>query len=684
MRKLSLFRVMILLLLSILVLTSCLPAANTSTQPPSTTERVEPTRTAITEEFTETDLAPSTTETAAPSPTQVQPTATPIIETRLPPERWREWSVVPELTGREQAIYEHGISLGNDPTHFSKVGDCQAIKDVLMGIYDKPERYVLTAGQAYLQETIDNFAGSFDRDGQAVRGGYNAAAVLSPLWADPEACRPGETPIECEYRLHKPSIVIISLEVWWEGRTVERYEDYMRQIIEFYIDKGVVPILSTKADNVEGDHRINLATARLAYDYHIPLWNFWLAVQPMPNHGIDPDRDGFHISYDAWTVRSFTALQALDAVWRGVQGNGESEPEPTPSRTETEVSFAETILNPSPLVPPVPTEEELWIFSLVQRHDEDSRSTGVYAYSPSTTTLYQILTAGYSLEDVSLAGSRLLVSNGSQLYISDLAGNLQLLTEGLARTNRGASAFWLPDGSRLVCLTEAEEGDGRALWLVDPDAGDWERLADGEISGIIPPAGDNVIYWYRGTCDQDGVCGDNSIWQSAAGENSPFAEVNSAVFDNAGESYAWVAGTQGNTVILYTRHADQSAQDYLYLPGNRVVDFRWAPTDRRIAMLTVTRSEYTGKSSDVRIFIVDVEAMTQKEYIGFPGLNPGVHWDSSAQNLLLTSTLSTESGYQLFFRQLNLSSGLYDTLDDDIVIQSEDFITIDKLFWIFP
>jgi hypothetical protein len=34
---------------------------------------------------------------------------------------------------------------------------------------------------------------------------------------------------------------------------------------------------------------------------------------------MDPARnDGFHISYQAWTVRSFTALETLDYLWRQV------------------------------------------------------------------------------------------------------------------------------------------------------------------------------------------------------------------------------------------------------------------------------------------------------------------------------------------------------------------------------
>ena len=121
------------------------------------------------------------------------------------------------------------------------------------------------------------------------------------------------------YNIHNPSFAIISLELWWLGRTTERYEDYLRQILDLLIEEGVVPILATKADNVEGDHSLNYTTAKLAYEYDLPLWNFWRAAQKLPNQGMDPYRDdGFHISYEAWTERSFTALRTLDVMWRRV------------------------------------------------------------------------------------------------------------------------------------------------------------------------------------------------------------------------------------------------------------------------------------------------------------------------------------------------------------------------------
>lgn len=669
------YRLLLPLLLATIVLTSCQPASSSSgltTNLPSDNNLPETGQTSL----------PTISETA-PEPTLTPngPTPTPIVETRLPPERWQEWPVVPELTGRETAIYQRGLALGNDPTHFSKVGDCQAIRSVLMGIYDQPDRYILRENDSYLQDTIDNFGGSFNRDGQGVRGGFNTAAVLSPLWADPQVCQPGETPIACENRIHNPSMVIISLEVWWEGRTVERYETYLRQIIEYFIDEGVVPILSTKADNVEGDHRINLATARLAYEYHIPLWNFWLAVQPMPNHGLDPTRDGFHISYEAWTVRSYTALQALDAVWRGVQDSSTTDQVLTPSSTPSS-EFAPILFAPPVATLTARLSGEHYLFSIEQRSGDDIKSAGVFAYDPLAQTLYDLLPAGFRLEDVDPSGQRLLVSQDNQLYLSDLDGNLQPLTTDLAETSQSASAYWLPDGVRFLTLTGS--GEDRSLMLNDTGSSSSQTIASGPISAIQKPTSNEIFTWYQGECESDTTCADRSIWQNRGGNNQAFANgaQTSFAFDNS--VYAWIEMTDGETLILYTRHADQTQQDYIYLSGNRSPELSWSPTDLRLVVLTVIRSEYSGKSSDAQIVLVDSQSLTSVPLGAITGLNPSLFWAPDGSALLLTSTTAEEDGYRINLRRLDLSSGIIDFVNANQQITSEGFLTIDRLYWINP
>ena len=99
-------------------------------------------------------------------------------------------------------------------------------------------------------------------------------------------CQAGETPLACELRLNNPSIVVISMETWWAKKARPRSTSATCARSWTVLAQKALPILATKADNLEGDHSINPTIARLAFEYDIPLWNFWLAVQPLPDHGL--------------------------------------------------------------------------------------------------------------------------------------------------------------------------------------------------------------------------------------------------------------------------------------------------------------------------------------------------------------------------------------------------------------
>jgi hypothetical protein len=269
-----------------------------------------------------TDLSSTDTPSFTPSP---QPLPT------FSPKSWRELPVVPQQVSQQmRLVYDRGLAAGNNPQAFSKVGDCQSTLPMFLGDLDKG-RYNL--GEfTYLQPVIDNFTGSFGRSSRSVKDGLTASAVNVALWNDWRNCDTNETPLACEYRLHKPSFAIISLGTN-DANGFVPFEDTLRKVIDFTLAQGIVPILATKADNAEGDYSINLTIARLAYEYQIPVWNFWLAVQDLPLQGL---RSPEHLTYGeyvlpvdfsnpdnlqyAFNVRNLTALQVLDVVWRSVTG----------------------------------------------------------------------------------------------------------------------------------------------------------------------------------------------------------------------------------------------------------------------------------------------------------------------------------------------------------------------------
>lgn len=261
-------------------------------------------------------LEPSPAEVNEPAAAP-QTDAGPTPEPRKDPKYWAEWPLIPTVSARAREIYALGQQLGNDPHSFTTIGDCQSEPSVFMGIYDT-DRYFLGEGYEYLEETIRQFKGSFQRDSVTVKDGMSVASVLSPAWADTERCESGETPLECEIRLHRPVIAFINLGTNWQGGDDVKHEAYMRQVVDILIENGVVPVISTKGDNLEGDHRLNRSMARVAYDYDLPLWNFWRSLRDLPGKGIDGTRTGGYLTTEAWARRSFTGLQALDAVWRGL------------------------------------------------------------------------------------------------------------------------------------------------------------------------------------------------------------------------------------------------------------------------------------------------------------------------------------------------------------------------------
>ncbi len=220
-------------------------------------------------------------------------------------------------------IFVRGQTLGNNPHLFIKIGDC---------ITEDP-RYLVPIAEGefefgdseHLLAVAQYYAGSFDRPSRAAVSGYNAVSLLDPTLADPGACQPGDTPLSCEYRLSKPSIAFIMLGTNdLLMNTPGVFQANMREIVEFLINNGVIPILSTIPGYEQTPYKTltvedaNAIIRRIAAEYHIPLSDLSLALDRLPNSGIDITADGRHIGDPGFRVRNLLTLQTLDLVWRSI------------------------------------------------------------------------------------------------------------------------------------------------------------------------------------------------------------------------------------------------------------------------------------------------------------------------------------------------------------------------------
>ena len=262
--------------------------------------------------------------------------------------------VVTGITFHARQIFLEGQRQGNVYNAFTRIGDSITASGAFLTRLGSPGRYSL-GEYSYFQAVINWFSGPdgrgnnpFDPPLLGAKAGWSTLDILNPALADP-ACDPGETPLECDYRLVKPSVALIMLGTNDAGGVpTETYAANLRRIVEITIAHGIIPVLSTlppkpydayNAARIPEFNQVIITTAR-AYD--VPLWNYWLAVQGLPNQGISPDLvhpsvppDGLNATFDAehlqygYTMRNLTALQMLDRLWReAMYDGGRITPEP--------------------------------------------------------------------------------------------------------------------------------------------------------------------------------------------------------------------------------------------------------------------------------------------------------------------------------------------------------------------
>lgn len=231
--------------------------------------------------------------------------------------------ISPEAETHMIEIYLKGQQLGRNPRAFSKLGDSTIENPHFLARFDDGVYHL--GAYLYLQPVIDYYAGSFGRSSAAVRRGLHTWSVLDPMWAVNPACLGGEHMLACEFRVHNPSLLFIRLGSNDAG-IPESVDRNLRQIVEYCIENGVIPIIGTKADRFEGASNINNEIIRrIAVEYALPLWDFDVIAGTIPGRGLSDD--GVHMtSYYAhdWRnsaafrtghgVHSLTALMILEKI----------------------------------------------------------------------------------------------------------------------------------------------------------------------------------------------------------------------------------------------------------------------------------------------------------------------------------------------------------------------------------
>jgi len=248
---------------------------------------------------------------------------------------------VASIGGGARAIYLSGQAAGNKRNVFSKVGD--SLSDTPNFLRAFGGSYNLR-GYGSLLPVLQFFStgnalggNPFVSGSISAHASWGEVSVLDPGSADHGRCNSGETPVACEMRVVKPSVVIILIGTNDSPAfPPDVFGSRLREIVETCIQANVVPILSTIPPRAQYNDNViayNQVIAAMAGSYGIPMTDLYSALVNLPNHGYGDD--GIHLSvppggpsatvdftpenlqYGA-TMRNLTALQILDSVWKNV------------------------------------------------------------------------------------------------------------------------------------------------------------------------------------------------------------------------------------------------------------------------------------------------------------------------------------------------------------------------------
>ncbi len=311
-------RIIPLLVLSV-VLSACGLAQQSPTLTPTKAPEASPTANSSptpAEIAKPTEIVKTATLTPALAQETVTPAATESVQAsgdRLTAKYWREWPRVPVLSAKAIGILQ--AASGNpaiDLRTFSRVGDCQLTTETFLtgyatGVYIVPDE---------LKPTVEYFQASIMSDSITAANGLGINSVLNPMFAASaghKECGANETPLDCELRVRRPALVVLAMGTNWKPNGEISFEKYLRQVVDRILQTGALPVLATKADNVEGDWKLNQAIAQVAYDYDLPLVNTWRTVQNLPNHGLEAP-ENIYLTGNGWLARNEDWLRMLDAV----------------------------------------------------------------------------------------------------------------------------------------------------------------------------------------------------------------------------------------------------------------------------------------------------------------------------------------------------------------------------------
>lgn len=245
-------------------------------------------------------------------------TATPVIPT-----------IDSAMTARLATVIQTGQANGNRANVFTRAGDSITYSNQFLVPLATASAAVDRAGDGSLNDTLGYFRSgfigsnnSFANPSTAAYGGWTSSDVLARLPNELATSRPAFV------------LIMVGTNDITLGVSVDTYRQNLTRIVQTALNAGVVPVLSTIPDIAlypSAQSRLgefNQAVQDVGESLQVPVWNYWRALQRLPDKGLSADGvhpsaspngggdlTAFGLNY-GYDVRNLTALQTLDKLRR--------------------------------------------------------------------------------------------------------------------------------------------------------------------------------------------------------------------------------------------------------------------------------------------------------------------------------------------------------------------------------
>ena len=346
---------------------------------------------------------------------------------------------------------------------------------------------------------------------------------------------------------------------------------------------------------------------------------------------------------------------------------------------------------PTPLLTPIPTLDlssiQNWgdaqvIFDITERSFGKKEYLGIYKLDFNSGILTEISGKGTQLLDISPDFQNLLVSQEQNLIIINKEGHqLELLADDYFSASPQGAHWVNPSGEILYV---SSDGDITSLQSVQTGSGTKKQLtSDNPIS--IHASGSNGVVWGKGECNTFGNCTHEGItWIDFQGNELEYQELGEAQLLPCQTTSHYVYSKKDEEDVLsFNIHSINNQSIIKFWATNtEYSDCAWSPDQKQIALIIIDRGSYSGTIQDYYQQILIPEKNQTYTLPVSLGTTGNVSWAPDGKYMLFTGTDLVNAQYQIVMRLFDSETYSISKMDEYIKLSSDNFISINRVFWL--